>query len=541
MPPPNRRWTEPAALALFCAFLFFFGLGAFGLVGADEPRYAQIAREMLARHDWVTPTLGGNPWLEKPVLYYWQAMLSYMMFGVSDWAARVPGAVSASAMIAAIYLFMRRFRSGSQFDVALIAASSAGVIGFARAASTDMPLAAAFTIGMLGWLAWLFTGRRLWLAGFYGFIALGALAKGPVAPALAAAIIVLFALAHRDWRLIVRTLWIPGILLFCAVALPWYIAVQMRNPEFFRVFILQHNLARFGTNLFRHERPLWFFVPVLLLGIVPWTTFFVAGLVHSIRSCIRLRTSGDTPDYAAQTHLPTLLVIWTIVFLVFFSFSQSKLPGYVLPAIPACAMLAGDYVFRRLSLGRPVHVVILSLHSALAALTFAAALLAPYRIQGTSAPAAARDVAAALGAVIFVAMTITLRRSGLRILRFTTLVPVILAIAFLLRLAAPTLDNALSARPLARILEQTETTRAPIAVFHVRRSMEYGLAFYRNQVIQSYDRAEIPVSDHMLVAASGTESELARLLPGRRLSHLGTFAPQQLDYYWVSTPREHHH
>src|SRR5579871_4054738 len=341
MPPSTRRWTEPATLALFCAFLFFFGLGAFGLAGADEPRYAQIAREMLARHDWVTPVLGGRPWLEKPVLYYWQAMLAYMVFGVSDWAARLPGAVSASVMIAAIYAFIGRFRPGSQFDVALITASSAGVIGFARAASTDMPLAATFTIAMLGWMAWLFTGRRWWLAGFYGFIGIGMLAKGPIAPALAAVIIALFGVAHRDWRLIARTLWIPGVLLFCVVALPWYLAVQTRNPEFFRVFILQHNLARFGTNLFRHERPLWYFLPVLLLGILPWTAFFVTGLVHAIRSCIRLQSSTDEAghEYAAQTHLPTILTIWTIVVVVFFSFSRSKLPGYILPAIPACAML----------------------------------------------------------------------------------------------------------------------------------------------------------------------------------------------------------
>src|SRR5262245_43814699 len=85
-----RPWLEVATLLAFCAFLFFFGLGSFGLVGADEPRYAQIAREMLARHDWVTPTLNGRPWLEKPVLYYWLAMLSYRFFGVSDWAARIP-------------------------------------------------------------------------------------------------------------------------------------------------------------------------------------------------------------------------------------------------------------------------------------------------------------------------------------------------------------------------------------------------------------------------------------------------------------------
>ncbi len=102
-----------AVVAGVCAFLFFFGLGAIGLVGADEPRYAQIGREMLARHDWVTPVLNGKPWLEKPVLLYWNEMVSYSVFGVEDWAARVPSALYATGLVFAIFFFMRRFRPGT--------------------------------------------------------------------------------------------------------------------------------------------------------------------------------------------------------------------------------------------------------------------------------------------------------------------------------------------------------------------------------------------------------------------------------------------
>ena len=99
-------------LAGFCGFLFFFGLAYFGLLGADEPRYAQVAREMLDRRDWITPTLGGHAWLEKPPLYYWQAMLVYSVIGVSDTAARIPSAIDATLLVIAIYLFFRRFRRG---------------------------------------------------------------------------------------------------------------------------------------------------------------------------------------------------------------------------------------------------------------------------------------------------------------------------------------------------------------------------------------------------------------------------------------------
>src|SRR5271166_634010 len=136
-----RTRTDFLLLAGFCGFLFFYGLGQFGLIGADEPRYAQVAREMLDRHDWITPVLGGRPWLEKPPLYYWQAMLAYSVFGVSDFAARIPSAIDATLLIVAVYFFFCKFRRGVEVDAALITASCAGIIGYARAASTDMPLA----------------------------------------------------------------------------------------------------------------------------------------------------------------------------------------------------------------------------------------------------------------------------------------------------------------------------------------------------------------------------------------------------------------
>src|SRR5437879_1806270 len=181
----SRLLTDWLLLAGFCGFLFFFGLAHFGLVCADETRYAQIAREMLARQDWITPTLDGKPWLEKPALYYWQAMLAYRIFGVSDWAARLPSAVDAVLMVLAVYFFLRRFRPAFELDGALMTASLAGVIGFARAASMDMPLSAAFVIALLAWFAWHESGNQRFLALVYAFLGLGMVNKGSVEPGLA--------------------------------------------------------------------------------------------------------------------------------------------------------------------------------------------------------------------------------------------------------------------------------------------------------------------------------------------------------------------
>ena len=297
---PQTR-TDALLLVAFCGFLFFYGLGAFGLLGADEPRYAQVAREMLGRSDWVTPTLQGKPWLEKPVLYYWQAMLSFRALGVSDWAARVPAAFDAVALVAAIYFFLRRFRPGSELDGALITASCAGVVGFARGAATDMPLAAAFAIALLAWYAWYESRQAAYLAGFYIFLAFGTLAKGPVAPALAAVILFLFVAVKRDWRAIAGSLWIPGVVLYLAVTLPWYVAVQLRNPEFFRVFILEHNFARFSENLYHHRQPFWFYLPVFLLAMMPWSLVLIVAVSEAVAERVRLIRSASGGSQSRQS------------------------------------------------------------------------------------------------------------------------------------------------------------------------------------------------------------------------------------------------
>ena len=191
---------------------------------------------MLARRDYITPILWGKPWLEKPALYYWRAMFSFREFGVHDWSARLPSATFAFILVTLIYLHIRRFRRGGQLDAALITASCAGIIAFARGASTDMQLAAPFCIGMLGWYAWYETDSKFWLFDLYFFVGAATLAKGPVAPFLAMVIIVAFAALRREWAILRRTIWWPGVALYLAMVLPWFIAVQHRNPNFLKIF-----------------------------------------------------------------------------------------------------------------------------------------------------------------------------------------------------------------------------------------------------------------------------------------------------------------
>ncbi|MGH9528966.1 MAG: ArnT family glycosyltransferase [Terriglobales bacterium] len=532
---PSRVATDILFLGGFCGFFFFFGLAYFGLVGADEPRYAQVAREMLSRHDWITPTLGGKAWLEKPVLYYWQAMVAYRVFGVSDWAARLPSAVDATMMVVAVYAFLRRFRPGFHLDGALITASCAGVIGFARAASTDMPLAAMFTIAMLAWYAWYDSRSRTYLALSYLFLGLGTLAKGPVAILLGALIVIFFATLKREFRLLRQTLWIPGIILFLAVVLPWYVAVQIKNPEFFRVFILEHNFARFGTNLYHHSEPFWYYLPVALLALIPWTVFVIVALTQGVRDWWR-----EGRDVESSDSFGLFLLIWLIVPILFFSISKSKLAGYLLPAIPAGALLVAEHVRKRYAEKNRALLWRSIVHAIVASGILVPALMIQYILLQHSMPWSRAVVPVTFAAVCAIAIALMLKVSGLRMLRFATLIPAVVVVGVVLRFGSPSLDVSLSARPLANAILDLQPKLGnrfevmPVAVFEAPRETEYGLGFYLNRTISRYERRQIPEGEHLVVAPEGSQTVVASSVPGRRVSYLGTFAPQKLDYFWVS-------
>lgn len=526
-----RRSTDALALLAFCAFLFILGLQIVGLVGADEPRYAQVAREMLTRHDWVTPVLYGHPWLEKPPLYYWCTMIAYQgAGGVTDTAARLPSALLSCLLVFFIYIWARRFRPGMQLDAALITASAAIIIGFGRSASTDMPLTVMFTVAMLSWYGWYASEKRTWLLAFYFFMALGTLAKGPVAVFLGGVIILLFAGLRRDARLILRTLWPIGIVVYLAVAAPWYIAVQHANPEFFRTFFLEHNLERFSSNLYHHPQPFWFYIPVALLALVPWTVFAVAAMVDAVRDW---RLSTQQPP--GQDDLRTYLALWFLVPIVFFSLSHSKLPGYILPAIPAATILLADFILRRENENLKPPAWMIVLHALLSSAMLIAAFTVSFKLVKLALPRNVIIVAAALAIVTFIMYWFAIQNQGYKVLRFTTLVPVVIAFALVLRGTAPMVDYLESQRTVAAVLSQTEIGRLPeLAVFNVPPGVEYGLAFYRNHAVSNYERNEIPAGDHIVVAAEGSQKALESRLPGRRVIEFGGFAWQHLQFFLIA-------
>ena len=566
--------SEFAVLLIFsCYFLFYglipiFGGDQLGLVGADEPRYAQIAREMLETHSdvchevharitphsfheadlrasyaclmggTVTPILYGKPWLEKPALYYWRAMGYYKELGVYDWTARLASATGALALIILAFMHLKRFRPGGHLDAALIMVSAVAMFAFSRGASTDMQLAAPFCIGMLGWYAWYETGKKFWLFDLYFFGAAATLAKGPIAPLLALAIICLFLGLRREWSALRRTIWIPGVLLYLLMVLPWYIAVQRRNPTFFNEFFWQHNLERYTTNLYKHHQPFYYYLVVLILGLMPWTALALRALADGLQTSFaewkaRVKPKRYVGHVRAGDAFPEFLVLWTLFPILFFSFSGSKLPGYILPSIPPLAILTGDYLFRIRRTG--LNEWLLYLHAVLTGLlTFVLILSPQYMVYQRLIPAPRIFVwATVLGIAAAVLVLVVARRYGVRHIRLVTLVPMILLLYFLLGRNGNLLDLNYSSRPLAREIQQADPTATVVAEFDVRRDLVYGLAFYRDQKIVSYTQDGIPDGEHLLVFPTREESQLQQYLKGRFTQPLLLYQAQGLSVYKV--------
>jgi 4-amino-4-deoxy-L-arabinose transferase-like glycosyltransferase len=573
-----RVWGESpveiVVLLLATAFLLFYGLvpilggDQIGLMGADEPRYAQIAREMLEAHNetcselhasmvprslrltdiknslrcldggTVTPILYGHPWLEKPALYYWRAMSSFREFGVSDWAARLPSASGAFFLIAMIFLHMRRFRPGGQLDAALITASSVAIIGFARGASTDMQMAAPLCIGMLGWYAWYETGLKFWLFDLYFFGAAATLAKGPIAPFLALCIILLFLGLRREWTALRRTIWIPGVLLYLAMVLPWYIAVQRENPTFVEQFFVEHNLERFATNLYQHHQPVWYYLAVGLVGLMPWTVIAIRALVAAMSASIaewkvKLNPKCYLGLPRAGDAFPEFLVLWALFPIVFFTCSKSKLPGYILPSIPPLTILTGDYLNRIRRVGLPRWL--LWSHAAACALVAFVIVLAPqHMVYDTLVPPARwLAVASAAALLVFFAVVQTIRLGGIAQVRNATLIPVLGALVFLLGFHGKDLDLNYSARPLAREMQQKAPEVRVVAVEGVKRDMVYGLSFYRNEQLIEYGVDGVPAEEHLLVVPAKDTPALEPLLAGRVYQQIIEYPARGLQVYKV--------
>jgi 4-amino-4-deoxy-L-arabinose transferase-like glycosyltransferase len=344
---------------------------------------------------------------------------------------------------------------------------------------------------------------------------------------------------RRERSVFLRTVWLPGFLIYFAITLPWFIAVQIRTPEFFRVFFIEHNLERFGTNLYQHQQPFWYYIPVFLLSVMPWTVFAVSALVESCASCVRLfRKESDDEENTKPKEddngawLARYLLLWIAIPVIFFSISRSKLPGYILPAIPPVAVLTAAW------LQNAKDAIVrwrLPLHALICGALFGGVLLVPWWINRIPTPADMKVRAVIVMAVVTLSVVVIVRRGGVRILRVATLVPVVMVVWFLLRPLAHLIDQSTSARAVqAELQAAVMPPQAPMAVFEVKRDVEFGLNFYRNRPITRYERDGIPAQVHLLAAREGSEDAIEALAAPRKVISIGHVSRQHIELFLVS-------
>jgi 4-amino-4-deoxy-L-arabinose transferase-like glycosyltransferase len=371
----NSNFPRALWLVVIIGFLilYFYGLNFVPLLGPDEPRYAQIAREMYERNDWLTPTLGGYNWFEKPALLYWLQHLAYNIFGISEFSARFFSAVFGISIVLLVYRLCRRIesmteRKGSNHAQnargfakfsAISLATSIGLIAFSRGASFDIILTFPITLALVCFFTFEiyaphgqsdhdFRGYYLsdvgFLGLFYVFIGLAILAKGLIGFVIPFGVVFTYYFFQFRFpqRLFVFS-WFWGIPLAALVAATWYLPMYLTHGYgFIDEFFIQHHFQRYTSNKYQHPQPFYFFWWVLPALTVPWVPFLLTSLwnIGSWR-----RGIAQLPiDY-----LRYFALAWMFFPLFFFSFSGSKLPGYILPALPGAMILVGDGIRRFVS------------------------------------------------------------------------------------------------------------------------------------------------------------------------------------------------
>lgn len=345
-PLPSRRvlWALGALLAV----LWLGVLGLRDLVPTDEGRYAEIPREMVASGNWVTPRLDGFKYFEKPPLQYWATAASYEAFGIGQWQARLWTGLSglfgiAFTAFAGCLLWGRR----TGLYAGAVLASCVYWLAMGHINTLDMGLSACLGGSLLSFLLAQRDGasrsaERAWMLVCWGFMGLSVLSKGLVGLAFPGMTLVLYTLWSREWGLWRRLHILPGLALLLAVALPWHVLVQLRNPEFFHFYFIYQQFDRFATPDLSRPGPWYYFVPIVVLGIMPWLGALFPALARS--GSRGLRPPAD--ESAGSLRTRRVLLVWASFVFVFFSASHSKLPSYVLPMFPALALLLGEYLAR---------------------------------------------------------------------------------------------------------------------------------------------------------------------------------------------------
>ena len=335
--PEKKIWQKETFLILIligiCLILFFFRLGDGPLGDIDEAMHASTSKNMVLSGDWVTPRYNGQNFYDKPPFYNWLAAISFLLFGFTEFAARLPAALLGLGCVMITYWLGRRmFGPVAAFLSALVLATSAEYLVLSRVVVHDISLVFFDTLALTLFYVGYTDKRHRKPAFLFGYAALGfaVLAKGPVGLALPVMVIGLFLLCKKQLRFISEMQIGWGLLIFLTVASPWYILVGLRNPDYTEYFFLKQNIGSFLSQQSRHPKPFYYYIPVLMGGLFPWSLFLPLAFFRTLRN--RGASHGDGVIFA---------LIWFGVVFIFFSMASSKLGTYILPLFPAASLLVG--------------------------------------------------------------------------------------------------------------------------------------------------------------------------------------------------------
>ncbi len=323
------------ALALFCLFAVFYGLGATAFFEPTEGRNAEIAREILLTHDWVTPHDNFIPVLDKPIFLHWSIAIGYKLFGLSEWAARLPSALAGLGCVILIYLHARKcLGEWEALWSGLILVTSLQFFALSRLVIFDMPLTFFTTLSLCCFYWGAHSDDRLrkhvFFLAMYAAMGGATMTKGPIGVFLPTLVIVPYIFLLKKWSILRELDLFPGVMLFLLIVAPWYIWADMRNPGYLRYFLWEENFVRFLTPHFGRTESSYYFLGVLAVGFLPWT-FLIPYVIRA--------------HWKRPINEPILfLLLWTVLPFLFFSFSHTKLSQYILPVYPPLALLAGGAV-----------------------------------------------------------------------------------------------------------------------------------------------------------------------------------------------------
>ncbi|MFA7437776.1 ArnT family glycosyltransferase [Castellaniella sp.] len=356
-------WMRPRRHPGWVALFTFMWLAAttwmYPLLLPDEGRYVGVAWEMLQTGDFLVPRLDGLPFFHKPPLFYWLTAASLALFGDHAWAGRLVSVLAATVLVTVLYLFLRRYaRSRAAGQTALILAVQPFLFGAAHYANLDMLVAALMSLTILAGADAVFRHEQLrpdtWARlALYAAAAGGFMAKGLIGVVLPGGVLFFWLAGRRRWQALWRLFWWPGLLLFLALVLPWMVAMQLHYPGFFDYYIVHQHFQRFLEPGFNNPQPFWFYVPVLLVLMLPWSI----QLWRWLRLQGPIQTAFVPParrvEQVDRNVLRGLMLSWLLVVVLFFSIPASKLVGYVIAALPPLAWFIQETFEQREELTDP--------------------------------------------------------------------------------------------------------------------------------------------------------------------------------------------